>query len=93
MTKCRHDDLHFHHHIVSFEIDVKSIEIKCHCNGCGVQMKFLGLPLGVSFAQPTGSLDGDEIRIPICPANEEPQKAPGLIGQVVRAQEAIRGQA
>lgn len=90
---CNHEDLHFDIHITSFEINVKSIEIKCHCKQCKVKFVFLGLPLGLSYAQPTSSLDRLEIRMPVCPEGIEPDKAPGLIGGIVRAGEALKGNA
>lgn len=93
MTICKHEHLHFDIHTTSFEINVKSIEIKCHCTECMVKFVFLGLPLGLSYAQPTASMDGLEIRMPVCPESEEPDKAPGLIGGIVRAGEALKGHA
>jgi hypothetical protein len=36
-------------------------------HGCGRPFQFIGLPLGMSYAQPMASPDGTELRAPITP--------------------------
>lgn len=85
-SKCPHPDIHYHINTVCFEdSNVKSVEIKAKCNVCQMTMVFLGCPLGVSFKQPTASLGGDEIRLPMCGELDGPDNTSGVIGAILSA--------
>lgn len=73
MADCNHDDLHFHlgHHHFG-DTNVHQLDISAKCNKCGIRMRFIGFPPGVSFTHPTADLDGLEARIPMVPENEVP---------------------
>ncbi|ACB80898.1 hypothetical protein Mpop_2743 [Methylorubrum populi BJ001] len=75
-TKCPHSDLHFHLNIANLvDANVKAVDLTCSCKICGTPMRFLGMPHGVSMAQPTMSVDGLEARFPLVARNEEPSTA------------------
>lgn len=74
MTECRHHrldvQLEVHHPADS---NVKHFEIRAKCEDCAKPMEFLGVPgLGVSFENPTVSVDGIEIRLPLVAHGEAP---------------------
>lgn len=87
-TKCPHTDLHFDLNTVSFgDSNIKSVEIKAKCNVCQMPMVFFGLPLGMSLTQPTASLGGHEVRLPMCGEQDVPQyPASGVTGFSIKDQ-------
>lgn len=75
-AKCPHSDLDIHVNIaVMMDTNVRSMEVTARCKICGEAMRFLGAPIGISLARPTVSVDGTELRVPMVPASEEPDKA------------------
>jgi len=42
-------------------------EIWIWCEECGARFRFVGVPLGLSAGQPTVSVDGYELRVPMVP--------------------------
>lgn len=84
-TQCPHSDLHFDlNHVHLADSNVHYLEVKARCNICEKQMVFRGLPLGLSPAQPTGSLGGDEVRLPFIGQDEEPTGSQiGFVGRMV----------
>ena len=85
-SKCPHSDMHFNLTITHMvDSNVKALSLDVTCRTCGAPMRFLGFPMGISLAQPTTSVDGKEARIPIVPADEEPDKTIGLIVSRVEA--------
>lgn len=44
-----------------------TIDVKVKCKECGLPFRFLGLPHGYSFVEPSVSADGTELRAPIEP--------------------------
>lgn len=78
--KCPHDRLTFDLHCAHMtDANVKAIEIKCRCEACGMPMRWLGLPLGSSLAQPTTDPEGLELRAPVVPADEHPSTTIGVL--------------
>jgi hypothetical protein len=72
-SQCPHSDLHFDiKHIHLQDSNVAYVEMKARCTICQKPMVFRGLPLGLSPNQPTGELDGHEVRLPIIGEGEEP---------------------
>lgn len=66
--------------VVAFAADVR-----VECAACGVPMVFVGpMPTGVLHDQPTISVDGTELRIPLHPANEPGVRSTTLPGFVVQ---------
>jgi len=50
-------------------------DVRIKCMQCGLHFRFMGLPFGMSAAQPMLSADGLELRAPI-----EPAHVPELLG-------------
>lgn len=85
-TKCPHTDVHFNIHHQGFtDSNVNYLEITAICNICQIPMVFRGnMPLGVTPAHPTVSLDGREIRLPFLGEGEKPEgKIIGLTGRQI----------
>ncbi len=47
-------------------------DVTVNCSACGEPFRFVGVPFGVSMAQPMVSIDGFELRIPIAPGMAAP---------------------
>lgn|GEM_PF-2477863 len=60
--------------------------IRVRCRGCGVMMKFLGLPIGCHLDGATVSVGAEELRAAIAPHLDwiAPGKAPEFRGFVAR---------
>lgn len=50
-------------HIVGYSAD-----IKINCSQCGQAFQFIGVPMGISPAQPMTDFDCEELRAPIRPS-------------------------
>lgn len=50
-------------------------EIKVNCVGCGVAMRFKGVPAGMSYDRPTCTIDGVELLAPCEPAYQKALQA------------------
>jgi hypothetical protein len=61
-------------------------DIRVRCAACGEQFRWTGLPLGVSPAHPTGSLDETVLSAPLRPAGADPDFGLGLPGVGVEIQ-------
>lgn len=59
--------------IVAYTMDVRAA-----CRECGQEFAFFGVPNGMSFYQPTMSIDGKRICLPMVIPGTEPPK--GLAG-------------
>lgn len=44
-------------------------DVRVECAGCGLKFRFVGLPYGYHFRQPTLSIDGTELRAVLEPAH------------------------
>lgn len=55
-----------------------TVDVKIQCRDCGQPFEFLGLPNGMSFYQPTVSIDGQQARLPLVLPGTEPPS--GLAG-------------
>lgn len=74
-VRCPHSDLDIHVNVVVMsDTNVRSVEITARCKICEEPMRFIGVPMGISLARPTVSVDGEELRVPMVPASEEPDK-------------------
>lgn len=65
---CPHDNFKAHvkvNHITDTGKYVADVTITC--DRCNLPFQFLGLPPGISFKNPTVSLDGLEAQLPIAP--------------------------
>lgn len=68
-------------------------DIKIQCRDCGQPYEFLGLPNGMSFYQPTVSIDGLELRAPLAiPGTRPPEGMAGfsVTHQVFDEKEAVK---
>ena len=73
VAKCPHPDMEYHVHTANLGDSImKAVEIKAKCRHCGKDMRFIGLPTGVSFQRPTVSADGLVVRFPMLAQDEEP---------------------
>lgn len=55
-----------------------TIDVRASCRDCGQEFAFFGVPNGMSFYQPTMSIDGKRICLPmVIPGTQPPQ---GLAG-------------
>lgn len=43
-------------------------DIKVNCTVCGVAMRFVGVPAGISYSQPMAAINSEELHAPIEPA-------------------------
>jgi hypothetical protein len=59
-------------------------DVKVSCRDCGQPFEFFGIPLGMSFYQPTMSINGQEAHIPLVLPGTEPPA--GLAGFRVTCQ-------
>ncbi|MGI9487329.1 MAG: hypothetical protein ACR2RF_15920 [Geminicoccaceae bacterium] len=76
--QCQHSDVHFDINQNHFgDTNVSSLDLTATCKICGVRFKFLGLPVGVSMAKPTVSVDGYEVKLPMVASNEKPDSKLG----------------
>lgn len=80
---CPHASLHFDiNHSWSGDTNLRYLEIKARCNGCGARMIFRGMPCGLSPEQPTADLEGYEARLPMIAEGEPLRGKP--IGFMIR---------
>lgn len=85
MSDCKH---------VTFEANVTvnrledtgrfSADVTIKCADCGVNMRFLGLPLGLDLNSAAVSFDGTEARLAIAPAGETVPPIHGVEGFSIR---------
>lgn len=70
-TQCPHSDTHLHLNMATFgNTNIRYLEIKGSCKICGEPIRFRG-PMGLSPNQPTTSLDGEEVSLPLMFGEEE----------------------
>lgn len=69
------------------------VDLKIQCRECGQDFAFFGLPNGLSFYQPTVSIDGTEAHLPlVIPGTEPPAGLAGfrVTHQVFDEREAVK---
>lgn len=82
-AKCPHDDIVATLHINKFEdTGGYMAEFRIQCRNCGHPFQFLGLEAGVNLHGAAVDLDGQELRIAISPAGENPTPFDILQGKV-----------
>jgi hypothetical protein len=68
---CVHDNFHADVRVARIEDVGKFVaEIRVTCVTCGEPFRFVGVPAGLSYAQPMVSIDGLELNAPIEPEIE-----------------------
>ena len=73
---CLHEQFDTHaaiHRMAESEdgpIENYSVEFKVSCKQCGQPFRFKGVPVGLSFARPMMSPNGEELRCPIEPSDD-----------------------
>jgi hypothetical protein len=84
---CKHEEFNANvavHRIQKSDLEPDEIvayqaDIKVECRQCGQPFEFFGLPMGMSFYQPTISIDGQVMRVPlIIPGTKPPDRLPGF---------------
>jgi hypothetical protein len=74
-NECAHEDFHANVNVVRLTDDAGVVigftaEVRIDCLGCG-PFEFTGLPIGMLPTEPTASVDGQEGRFPVQPADAE----------------------
>lgn len=70
-TRCRHENFAAHVGVGRLmrekggPVEAFTADITIRCSQCGARMRFLGVPHGSSYAAPTCSADGTELRAPL----------------------------
>lgn len=72
MAECEHKDFAAFVKVERFEdIGRFMAEVKIHCAECEEPFRFLGIPSGIRWEEPAGSVDGLKLRAPIEPQGEK----------------------
>lgn len=75
-SQCPHLEFAFDVKIARIKDDtIKMADIAGCCTTCGKAAVFRGLPFGVNWQHPTGSPDGQELRIPFVIDGDEVDEA------------------
>ena len=82
MSDCKHMQFDAHVGVNRLEDSGRfHADVRIWCKQCGRPFQFLGLPMGLDFARPMMSADGQEARMPIAPVGEVPSPMDGpLLG-------------
>lgn len=80
-TQCPHLEFEAQVNVARFENStLKYADVTIICKNCGHPAVFRGLPVGVLPDQPTGSVGGQEARLPFTvDTDAEPDASPGFV--------------
>lgn len=68
----------------STEVIAYSCDLRIRCDGCGEHFRFIGVPAGMSPAEPRCSVDEKTLSIPIRPASSDPDFGLGIPGYAIQ---------